>query len=400
MKRFFILFISGLLSFSAPQSASAQMLDDLFDDEDFAFSRVEEMQKEEAKRREEKDEPVPAAGSAAGPASVPVSAAAAPAFSAGPATPVPAASPAPVSGALPAARAGASGTGSAPDFSGPATPAASAGRENAPQDQRRPTFSLSTSSGGAIGGGAPALPHLGSGKAPVPSLGRGRKTEDENLSLFEMRAKRTKIGDSNVMAFDIAGIRLKMTPAEVFEHAVSNGFSLKFKNHNVPTLDEWKYRRQCMQNSVFRYANVKMCIKEAAQLNRNEYVNMMVFENKARRETLTVEFTSNFSNNQAFSIRYVSKGDHSLGTTEEALYWKSKRRQDFLQTLIKKYGQPDDELSLLWGMAGLGATLNAEISPSFLDAVIVLEDRTMSDSDFDGISMEDSKETSTGMFSF
>lgn len=396
MKRFFILFISGLLSFSAPRSASAQMLDDLFDDEDFASSRVEEMQKKEAERQKEekKDEPAPAVrpAAAAAPAAAPV--------------PVPSAAPSVSAGRIAAPAAGgasAAGAASAAGTSGRAgTPASgtSDGRANTPQDPKRSTFSLSTSSGGPIGGGTPALPHLGSGKAPVPSLGRGRKTEDENLSLFEMRAKKTKIGDSNVMAFDIAGVRLKMTPAEVFEHATANGFALKLKKHNVPTLDEWKYRRQCMENMVFQFANVKMCIKEAAQLNNNEYVNLMIFENKPRRETLTVEFTSNFSNNQAYSIRYVSKGDHSLGTTEEALYWKSKRRQDFLQTLIKKYGQPDDELSLLWGMAGLGATLNAEISPSFLDAVIVLEDRTMADSDFDGLSMEDAKNKSTGMFGF
>ena len=374
MKRVFV-FIFGMMFLFSPFRAAAQLLDGLFEEEDFESSEIEKMQKEEAERKKEEAEALKNAPSAEKPVSapagqnppavqsVPVSAAAAPA---------PTAANQPV----------------------PATSAPSAAVKN------QQTFDLLDA--GPQEMRTPSLPLIGSGKAPVlPDLGsKAGRREDENLSLFEMRAKKTGASDTNVLKFDIAGIRLKMTPEEVMERALSAGFSVKFQDRKIPTLNEWKYRRLCMQQMLFKYDIRKRCVQEIAQYNNSEYVSRLVFENKDRRETLTVEFASRFAENQAYRIRYVSKGDHSLGTTDEAHYFKTKRRQEFLKLLVTKYGIPDDEQALLWGVSGVSATLQADLSDSFLDASLVLEDLSIENEDFDNMSVQDAKNPSIEKFSF
>lgn len=380
MKRIFV-FIFGMMILFSPFRGAAQLMDDLFEEEDFDASEIKKMQREEAERKKEeaetsKDSPAPEKTVSAPVRQNPP-----------PVRPIPSAPPVqPVSGAaaLPAAE----------NQPAPAAeiPAASA--------KNQQTFDL-------LGAGpreikAPSLPQIGSGKAPaLPDLGsKAGRREDENLSLFEMRAKKTGASDTNVLNLDIAGIRLKMTPEEVMEKALEAGFSVKFQDRKIPTLNEWKYSRLCMQQMLFKYDNKKHCVQELAQYNNSEYISRLVFENKDRRETLTVEFASRFAENQAYRIRYVSKGDHSLGTTDEAHYLKTKRRQEFLRLLVMKYGAPDDEQALLWGVSGFGATLQAELSDSFLDASLVLEDPSIENEDFDNMSVQDAKNPSIEKFSF
>ena len=235
----------------------------------------------------------------------------------------------------------------------------------------------------------------------MPQLGKNaHKKNDENLSLFEMRAKKTGVSNANVSLFDIAGIQLKMTPEEVVEKIAEAGFEVKFKDSKIPQLDEWKYHRQCLAQQSYAYGAKKNCIRNTAKIENREYVNRIVFENKAKRESVNVDFTSPYTQNQAYRIYYVSKGDHSLGATEEGRYLKTKRRREFLNTLVKKYGMPDDESAMLWGIVGRGAVLHAEISNTFLDVSLMLEDLSMQEDDFDAVSNEEVKNDPFDKFSF
>ncbi len=355
----FVLIFAAVFSLS--NGGTAQTVDDLFSDEDFESSEIDRMQKETAEKNA-KEAAATAAASAAQPAR---------------------SAPKPVTtAAVPVSR---------PPERTPAQTAAPAPK----------TLSLPVPKMQAIPASAPSLPQISSAPAPdLPDLGKGGKKAGEEMSLFEMRSKKTGNPDTDVLKLDIAGIKLKMTPEEVMQNAAEAGFTLKFKDMETPTLDKWKYRRLCMDMKLFADKSKKECVKDAARQSGSEYISRLVYENKKRRETLTVEFTSRFSDNQAFRVRYVSKGDHSLGTTDEAHYFKAKRRQEFLRLLITKYGVPDDEQALQWGVSGIGATLQAEISDSFLDASLVLEDPNMETDDFDVMSIEDAKEPAIEKFSF
>ena len=373
------IFIITLMFFLIPLQADAQLMDDLFEEEDFQSSEIEKMQQQEAERKKQQEaerkkqqeaEEKKEKELSRQKKSVSVQ-------------------PETKSAVVRQAVESVPSDAVAQTVSAPLA--------EKPKSQ---TFFLQETKPQKIE--AIALPNIGSGKMPdLPDLGsKAHQKEDENLSLFEMRAKKTGTSDTDVLKFDIAGIRLKMKPEEVIEKALSSGFSLKFQDRKIPTLNEWKYRRLCMQQMLFKYDMKKRCVQEIAKYNNSEYISRLVFENKDLRETLSVEFASRFSENRAYRVRYVSKGDHSLGATDEAHYLKSKRRQEFLRLLITKYGAPDDEKALLWGVSGVTATLQAEITPSFLDISLVLEDLSIENDDFDNMSIDDAKSPSIEKFSF
>ena len=367
MKRI-LPFVFGVIVLASGQAAVAQMLDDLFDEEDFQSSEIEKMQQETAI----KNQAAQKAASAAPPQ---------PKAAAAPASAAPTAAPS---------------TPAVPPAVGPASSPAGVPPQMPVGTVAPKTLSLSA------GPRAITMPQIGAGKEEsMPYLGaNAKKRNDENLSLFEMRAKKTGFSNTNVSSFDIAGIRLQMTPDEVIEKASEAGFSLKFKDWKIPQLNEWKYHRQCLDKMSFAHGTKKNCIHETAQEENSEYINRLVFENRPRRETLSVEFTSMYMQNQSYRIRYINKGDHSLGATEEGRYLKTKRRQEFLETLIKKYGLPDDESAMLWGVEGRGATLHAEISNTFLDASLVMENLSMEEKDFDAVANEELKTDPFNNFSF
>ncbi len=388
MKRVFV-FIFLAMSFLYPQYLSAQLIDDLFEEEDFNSSEIKKMQEnEEARKKAEasnKKETArkPSVASQSGKTSVSENVATVQGNVKTPSSVV----------SVPSAVNASENQSATQENEKQNVPAART------KTFPKSTFSLSAQKPQKIE--TVALPSIGSGKVPdLPDLGSKAFKEDENLSLFEMRAKRTGSSNTNVLNFDIAGIKLKMTPEEVMEKAQAAGFTLKWKNFAIPDLNEWKYKRICMDNFLFTYENKKRCVREIAQYNNSEYISRLVFENKKRRETLSIDFSSFFSNNEAYYIRYVSKGDHSLGTTDEAHYLKTRRRQEFLRLLITKYGAPDDEQALLWGVSGITATLQAELNESFLDATIILEDSSIADTDFEKMSIDDATKPAIEKFSF
>lgn len=388
MKKFFIF---GLfLCFSG--ALSAQSLDDLFDESDFASEPGAE---EKAKTAA----PKPVDTKSAKPV--------APAPSSAKAAPVSAAVPMPVPSQSQPAQAQPSGSQSAP---------ASVGSRGIPRTFDVPKSSPSALtlpySGGASEPAETIAPSTGAGllsrlaaDSPAPDLpmlgARAKaKEEKENLSLFERR--RREIGDSdiNVESFDIAGMMLGMTPADIMEVATANGFSVKFQNRKIPPFLQWKYKKECLKETAFSYAALKQCIRETAWKSQEEYISRLQFEKPEMKEKIVVEFTSTFGGNQAYRIHYVSKGDHSLGSTSEARYQKSRRRRDFLYAVMQKYGQPDDEDALLWGMKDEGAYLEADISPALMDVSLTLENMDLTDEDSDNMFLADKKDGLGNKFSF
>ncbi len=387
MKKFFIF---GLfLCFSG--TLSAQSLDDLFDESDFSSEPASE--EKETKPASLKPVEPPASGSsttasAAGTAS----SFAAPSPAASPDRPQQASQP-PASAPEPST-VGSKGipmTFDVPQTSPSALTLPYSGRSSAPAETIAPATGAGLLSRLAADSPAPDLPMLGA---------RAKAKKEENLSLFERR--RREIGDSdiNVESFDIAGMMLGMTPSDIMEVATANGFSVKFQNRKIPPFLQWKYKKECLKETAFSYAALKQCIRETAWKSQEEYISRLQFEKPEMKEKIVVEFTSTFGGNQAYRIHYVSKGDHSLGSTSEARYQKSRRRRDFLYAVMQKYGQPDDEDALLWGMKDEGAYLEADISPALMDVSLTLENMDLTDEDSDNMFLADKKDGLGNKFSF
>lgn len=387
MKKFFV-FLVFLLGASP---LSAQGIDGLFDEGDFD-SELPEVRK--------------AAGSSAETPPSASAAAQSPAPSGGTSLPaLPRPQPVSPEITLPSDMLSLSAPAAAPSGGTPAAVSAAApAPSGAPVPQ---TISPSTEAGllsRMSSAEAPALPDLGRDtSSSLPALGsrsRRKSDDEENLSIFERRRRRAGNYQTDASKFDIAGVMLRMSPREVMEVASANGFALKFKNTKIPPFLQWKYRQECFKQKVIRFADVKHCIQERAQEKKEEYVEKLVFEKPEYRETLTVDFTSLFADNGAYRIRYVNKGNHSWGDTYEGMFLKRKRRQDFWRAVIQKYGQPDDENAMIWSNSEEGASLEADLTLTFLDASLVLEDLSMTDTDSENMRAQDIKDGALNQFSF
>lgn len=347
MRHLFVLIFGLAVSTAVPAAAQ---LTDLFEDEDFQSSEIEQMQQREAERKKaEKAEKAEKTEKPARP---------------------------PVSESAPSARTVAP------------KPSQTSRSQPQPPVKAEPVPAVGASSS------QEKLPDLGS---------RSRQTvkkNDEGLSLFEMRSKKTGGGSTDVLKFDIAGVMLKMTPEEVAEHAREAGFELAFQEKKVPKLNEWRYARVCLKKNLFQLRAKDECVREQARGQETEYVSRQEYENRELREKMTVEFADNSVGNGAFRIFYINRGDASLGATDEAHYLKTMRRQEFLRRLITKYGSPDDEQALLWGMGGLSATMQADMSESQLDATLILEDVSLKDKADENMAQADAKRSAPDAFGF
>ncbi|MCQ2914269.1 MAG: hypothetical protein MJ247_03645 [Alphaproteobacteria bacterium] len=250
-----------------------------------------------------------------------------------------------------------------------------------------------------------ALPGIGATSEVRKNIQKNQQKaamKNEGLSLFDIRNK-SKKGHLKTKAenFDIAGIKLKMTPEEVIEAIAEYNFKLvRVKNH-IPELHQWRIKQDCLKeraNAPYRIR--KYCLHEIAKEQEVEFVEAMLFEKKYNKEKIIVEFTSATTGNKCYHIRYIAKGDHSLGVTKEGVYLKNKRRQEFLEQLISKYGEPTDADTMTWGEIGFGAALVADITDTFLDASVDLVDTSIDDDDFDEIMKESKNFDKYNEFSF
>lgn len=391
MKKFFVLAFG--LCLAGP--LAAQGLDGLFDEADFAGGPPAAPA---ASQKNAAPSPAPAPASAAPvkPASVPASSVSASAASS-PAAPVkPASSVSAPAAPSPAAAPVASRT-SVP----PSAPKTFDLPQSAPAALTLP-YSGASRNAAVPSGGTGLLSRMSAEPAslPLPMLGERAGAKDDGLSLFERRRREIGDSDADVESFDIAGMMLGMTPSDIMEVATANGFSVKFRNRKIPPFLQWKYKKQCLKETAFSYAALKQCIRETAWRGQEEYISRLQFEKPEMKEKIVVEFTSRFGGNRAYRIHYVSKGDHSLGSTSEARYQKNKRRRDFLYAVMQKYGQPDDEDALLWGIKDEGAYLEADISPALLDVSLTLENIDLTDEDSDNMFLADQKDGLENKFSF
>ena len=398
MKKFFVLFSFCCLGFVG--SLCAQGLDGLFDDTDFSGKIDAAPQKTSSAPAAV---PAPAPVSAGTPAAVapPVSASFpppaamnAPRPSAAPVPPQPSSAPVAAQATAPA-----SGTSQAPQSPSLMMHGGFGMPQTTPSALSLPYTGAVAPSNKAgllsrMGGDAPDLPMLGMGG------GSKKSGDEEQLSLFERRKRELGDYESHAADFDIAGMMLGMTPAEIMEAAAANGFSVKFRNRKIPSFLRWKYKKLCLKETSFSYAALQQCIKEAAEGEEQEYVSRLQFVKPELKEKINVEFTSGFGGNKAYRIRYENKADHSLGATAEGQYHKNKRRRDFMYAVLQKYGQPDDEDAMLWGMKDEGAYLEAAISPAFLDVTLTLENMDLTDTDSDNMFLADKKEALEIKFSF
>ncbi len=178
---------------------------------------------------------------------------------------------------------------------------------------------------------------------------------------------------NRVAGFNVAQIRLGMTERDVLEEMNRNSFKLKNKLYGIPEKTALIMDGLCLDNGTYQFEQRKECIRQKAIENGHYYLKQMTFERAG--EVVDVYFLSNYSDSSVYRVSWRKKGDSSLGATkkdEQNRLWRDKAFRD---SLYQKYGSPDNEKALRWGLPK-DIYLKASITPNNKDMEIIFENHS------------------------
>ena len=186
---------------------------------------------------------------------------------------------------------------------------------------------------------------------------------------------------ADVKQFNLSGFELGMTPDEVKDTALDNGWKITAQKPAIPLFRESFYEQQCRHQGKHIVQEINTCIEQSAKNDDVFYINEMILSRPQTRESISVLFTSNATDNRAYKIYYQNLGDNSLGFTPKNMAAKLRRKEMFWNQMFEAYGYPDDADLILWGDFQK-AYMQATMSGSNYDAYISMEDKEIQDKDY------------------
>lgn len=220
---------------------------------------------------------------------------------------------------------------------------------------------------------------IGIAKTALPTLGNnaGKGTlATQNQGIQQLPERMI-----DASQFDIAGILLGASPAEATQSAEEYGFIKVDENYAIPEFLVWRYKEICKNEGYLIYKATQDCIKKTAEEKGERYISEISLDKPDTKEKIKVYFTSNFGDNMAYKIIYVTEGDYSLGTSAEAVYKKRARRRLFWQRVLEKYGLPSDTMRMIWTDGFDKPSLKAMMHRSTTNGQLVLESPSITDKD-------------------
>ncbi len=224
-------------------------------------------------------------------------------------------------------------------------------------------------------------------------LEKTKRAEEERIRAAEAEAaRRTKQMSAqvaeelfgklhDVFMFDISGMSLGLTPDEIQEAALENGYKITRIEQGIPLFRTSYYENRCRTAGVVVPDAVKRCILEAAQADGMQYISSMTLAKPEAGEKMQVLFSTPATDNVSYKIFYENEGDNSLNFTRRNLAKKQARKEAFWNLMFETYGLPDDSEKLIWGDPQK-AYMQASMQGSAYNAYIVLEDKDIQDQDY------------------
>lgn len=201
-------------------------------------------------------------------------------------------------------------------------------------------------------------------------------------------------GRSNASVFNISGVMLRMSLAQVDEIMKKNGFTRVYQKFDIPNFIRWRNEDSCRNNGVVGYERLESCVVQMAKKDNHQYVSLSRYSKFATQEEITVRLTSNFTNNKVYKIIYKSMASTIRGNSPKAVYLRNIKIYDFWRRINRKYGAPDDKENVIWSLGPNKPYLQA--STGFL----VLEDPMLRELDYTRMSREDQRFMNTDLYSF
>lgn len=221
---------------------------------------------------------------------------------------------------------------------------------------------------------------------------------DDNSSLEKMvdsaRAPANANRRSNASVFDISGVMLRMSLAQVEETMQNRGFRKMMEKLQIPNFIKWRNEEYCRNSGVVGYERTEACVTIKAKKDKHEYVQTTKYAKFDTKEEIEVTFTSNFTDNKVYKIVYKSMAANSTGNSPKAVYLRNIKVYDFWKKINQKYGKPDNKNDVTWGMGGNKPYLKAKTG------YLLLEDPMLRELDYTRMSREDQRYMNTDLYSF
>lgn len=183
-----------------------------------------------------------------------------------------------------------------------------------------------------------------------------KKAEEEE----KKRIEKVKLNRrSNAAYFDIAGVKLRMSPDEVEKILTAQGYRRIMQEVRIPNFIRWRSEEICRIHGIIGFERLRACAAMIARENGFEYVAFETYNRSSTKETMSVLYTSTFTDNLSHHIIYKSEVPISTSKASPHVYINNLKVYDFWRRIDLRYGPPDNTSEIKWGLGGKKPYLQA-----------------------------------------
>lgn len=230
---------------------------------------------------------------------------------------------------------------------------------------------------------------MGSKKEITAEIGEDDLSSEERENIRQVLNQR-----KNAAMFDISGIKLRMTPEEIFNTLTAQGYKRIVQNMEIPNFIRWRSEELCRQHGVIGFERVNACATRVAEENGYNFVERETYNRYSTKESIDVYYTSSFTNNLSHRIFYKSSVPLSDSKASNNVYINNLKIYDFWKRIDLKYGPPDNTSEIKWGLGGKKPYLKAKTG------YLELADPLLKDLDMARMFNEDTRLANTNYYTF
>ena len=199
---------------------------------------------------------------------------------------------------------------------------------------------------------------------------------------------------SNASVFDVSGVMLRMNAKQAEEALSKRGYKKTAEKFEIPNFIRWRFEELCRNQGVVGYERLESCVVQMSKKNNYLYVQHQNYNNFRTQESIELFYTSNFTGNKVHRITYQSQAANIKGNSAKANYLRNIKIYDFWKQINQKYGVPDNQEQVTWGLGENKPYLKAATG------YLLLTDPMLVELDYTRMSREDQKFMNTGYYTF
>lgn len=199
---------------------------------------------------------------------------------------------------------------------------------------------------------------------------------------------------SNASVFDISGVMLRMSTKQADDALQKRGYKKTAEKYEIPNFIRWRFEEMCRNQGVVGYERLESCVVQMSKKNNYMYVQHQNYNNFRTQESMELYYTSNFTGNKIYRITYQSQAANIKGNSAKANYLRNIKIYDFWKQINQKYGVPDNQEQVTWGLGENKPYLKAATG------YLLLTDPILVELDYTRMSREDQKFMNTGYYTF